>query len=81
MTGLETLGVLEAMKTHKNTLKPLFLHGDSWLNAELEESLFSYELAEKGSNRFRLEKKTLSHWRDLLIDLEGICILLILNCL
>ena len=78
MTGLETLGVLEAMKTHKNTLKPLFLQR---LNAELVDSLFSYELAEKGSNRFRLEKKTLSHWRDLLIDLEGICILLILNCL
>ena len=71
MMGLETLGVLASMRESQGVFRPLFLQSSCQISASSMEALFRYNLGEVGSNRYRAEKRTLTHWRDLLIDLEG----------
>lgn len=53
-------------------MKDAFLSTTEQLDATAVEAIFpisSWSL--EGSNRFKREKKTVTHWRDLLQDLEG----------
>ena len=69
-----TLGVLQMLKQHPEIMKEGFIHQEKHLSGGGVEAIFqlpSSAWSEAGSNRHRNEKRTLTHWRDLLQDLEG----------
>lgn len=69
---MRTLGVLSAMQQNPELMSEAFVFAHSGLDATTIESVFIVtNWSESGSNRFRKEKRTLTHWRDLLQDLEG----------
>jgi len=74
MEGLKTLGVLDCMVQHPDSMKRAFVHSSQKLDATIVEGVFVIPpLSEMGSNRYRMEKTTIAFWRDYLQDLEGSC--------
>ncbi|XP_057184613.1 G2/M phase-specific E3 ubiquitin-protein ligase-like [Triplophysa rosa] len=69
--GLETLGVLQALKNNL-CLRNLFAGGPpAPLTAEQVTDLFKVCYSERGSSRRVEEERAVGQWRDLLIDIEG----------
>ncbi|XP_046581334.1 G2/M phase-specific E3 ubiquitin-protein ligase-like isoform X1 [Haliotis rubra] len=68
--GLETLGVLGALKHHGTRMKEVFEYEKRLLDSTTIELLFEADLAKANSNRRRQEEIVLSNWRDFLLDLE-----------
>nr|XP_055049529.1 G2/M phase-specific E3 ubiquitin-protein ligase-like isoform X1 [Misgurnus anguillicaudatus] len=69
--GLETLGVLQALKNNP-CLRDLFVGGPpAPLTAKQITDLFKVCYSEKGSTRRVEEERAVGQWRDWLIDLEG----------
>lgn len=75
----ECFGLLEEVKKQPLLWEEMFVYKKEQLDAITVENLFQPVWSEAGSNRHRLELKTQAHWRDLLQDLEGKCIYLIIN--
>jgi len=72
--GLKTLGVLDCMVQHPDSMRRAFVHSSQKLDATIVEEVFVIpKLSEMGSNRYRMEKMTIAFWRDYLQDLEGSC--------
>ena len=70
--GLGILGVLEEVKQNPVSMKDAFLFTTELLDATAVEGIFPISnWSLEGSNRYKREKKTATHWRDLLQDLEG----------
>lgn len=70
--GLSVLGVLQELRQHPEVFREAFVeaHGkQEALTAETVEKLFTVNWSEEGSDRFRREKKVISHWADFLQDL------------
>lgn len=70
--GLKTVGVLQAIQSHGDTMKSFFIHADQPIVAEdifclYKPALFSPD----GSNRKKKEDETMSWWRDMVLDMEG----------
>ncbi|XP_072171956.1 G2/M phase-specific E3 ubiquitin-protein ligase-like [Diadema setosum] len=68
--GLETLGVLKAMRAHPTTMSQLFLYKEEKLTADQVEILFDVQYSPVGSNLRSSEERMVSYWRDLLEELE-----------
>ena len=69
--GLRALGVLEAMRKHPSTFLDAFCYSPKLSTASSFEALFENIRREaKGSNRRLVENLVLSHWQDLLLDIE-----------
>ncbi len=75
--GLKCLGLLQATLKYPTLLKPLFVAVAKPLDSAVMDDLFHPQFSEPGSNRYRAEVDTLTHWRDFLQDAEGLnlCIL------
>lgn len=69
--GLNTLGLLEAMKQHPDLFQKLFLQNKSPLRAADVSALFKIKYSPPGTQARDMESKTTCHWRDWLIDVEG----------
>jgi len=70
--GLSTLGVLEAVQNNAEAMREAFVFSPALLDAcTLETILPITKWSTTGSNRYNKEKRTQSHWRDFLVDLEG----------
>lgn len=65
------LGVMDAIDKKPDVMRELFVYSLRPLDATTFENLFSIQWSEPGSNRNQAEKRTLTHFRDLLQDLEG----------
>uniref|UniRef100_A0A673LYI5 HECT domain-containing protein n=1 Tax=Sinocyclocheilus rhinocerous TaxID=307959 RepID=A0A673LYI5_9TELE len=70
-TGLETLGVLNAIKEHSSIMEELFCGGPPPLSAASLLDLFSVHYSLKGSNRRALEEVAVTYWRDWIIEFAG----------
>ncbi|KAK7171913.1 hypothetical protein R3I93_004269 [Phoxinus phoxinus] len=68
--GLKTLGVLEKMKRHPDSFRPLFCYEASALTADQVDNLFSIRLSPEGSNKRAAEEMVVTFWRDYLQDAE-----------
>ena len=51
--------------------KGLFMYKPSELTSDAFYNLFTPVRSVPDSNRYTAERRTLTHWRDFLIDLEG----------
>lgn len=71
--GLSTLGVGTAIQTWPHLMEDALVYQErqAKVTAEEVETWFRPILSEKGSNRYKAEIETLTLWRDLLIELEG----------
>jgi len=69
--GLKTLGVLEKIKRHPDSFRPLFSYEASTLTADQVDDLFSIRLSPEGSNKRAAEERVVTFWRDYLQDAEG----------
>ena len=64
--------MLQELRQHPEVFREAFVeaHGkQEALTAETVEKLFTVNWSEEGSDRFRREKKVISHWADFLQDL------------
>lgn len=78
--GLSTLGVLRSIEESPYVMSQAFLHVEQNLDATMMESIFmQINWSTPGSNRHTQERTTITHWRDVLQDLEGSVNLYILN--
>ncbi|XDV25542.1 hypothetical protein PO909_029448, partial [Leuciscus waleckii] len=68
--GLKTLGVLEKIKRHPDSFRPLFCYEASTLTADQMDDLFSISLSPEGSNKRAAEEIVVTFWRDYLQDAE-----------
>ena len=70
ISGLKTLGVLEMLRRVPSVMGEAFVYcGPPELTAENIEALFIIKSwSQEGSNRRAAEQKTISFWRDFLID-------------
>ncbi|XP_063755391.1 uncharacterized protein LOC134874991 [Eleginops maclovinus] len=68
--GLKTLGVLEKIRRHPDSFKPLFCYEASLLTADQMDNLFSIPLSPEGSNKRTAEEMVVIFWRDYLQDAE-----------
>ncbi|KAF1389896.1 hypothetical protein PFLUV_G00052290 [Perca fluviatilis] len=68
--GLNTLGVLNAIRMHPDSFRPLMCHEPSALTADIMDHLFHIRLSEVGSNKRRAEERVVPFWRDYLQDVE-----------
>ncbi|XP_054622472.1 G2/M phase-specific E3 ubiquitin-protein ligase-like [Dunckerocampus dactyliophorus] len=68
--GLKTLGVLDAIRMHPDSFRPLMCHEPSPLTADLMDHLFHIRLSAVGSNKRRAEERVVPFWRDYLQDVE-----------
>ncbi|XP_034002246.1 G2/M phase-specific E3 ubiquitin-protein ligase-like isoform X3 [Trematomus bernacchii] len=68
--GLKVLGVLDAIKMHPESFRPLMCHEPSALTADVMDHLFHILLSEVGSNKRRTEEVVVPFWRDYLQDVE-----------
>jgi len=71
--GLQTCGMLQLIVTNVEQWSTVFVTRDSKLTAKGMMNLFQIEWSPDGSNRKRMEMRTVSQWRDWLIDIEGWC--------
>ena len=70
--GLQTLGVLEAIKNHPERFRDVFTKENlKPLDAATVDALFSIELAEVGSNARAKQELAIINWRDYLQDCES----------
>ena len=70
--GLETLDVLKSMKRYPTQFEEMFISQEENLTAALLETVFfDIKFSENGSNSRISEDRTVSFWRDFLIDVEG----------
>uniref|UniRef100_A0A3B3XDS4 HECT domain-containing protein n=1 Tax=Poecilia mexicana TaxID=48701 RepID=A0A3B3XDS4_9TELE len=63
--------VAEAMRTHPEILRPIFVSGHNQLTVQNMMSLFDTVFSPLGSNARRAENLTLMFWRDWLIEADG----------
>uniref|UniRef100_A0A087YJY6 HECT domain-containing protein n=1 Tax=Poecilia formosa TaxID=48698 RepID=A0A087YJY6_POEFO len=68
LEGLDCLKVAEAMRTHPEILRPIFVSGHNQLTVQNMMSLFDTVFSPLGSNARRAENLTLMFWRDWLIE-------------
>ncbi|XP_033990023.1 G2/M phase-specific E3 ubiquitin-protein ligase-like [Trematomus bernacchii] len=68
--GLKVLGILDAIKMHPESFRPLMCHEPSALTADVMDHLFHILLSEVGSNKIRTEEVVVPFWRDYLQDVE-----------
>ncbi|XP_028975450.2 E3 ubiquitin-protein ligase pub3 isoform X3 [Esox lucius] len=68
--GLRTLGVLDKIKAHPESFRPLLCWSPTTLTADLVESLFTIRLSPAGSNKRHSEEVVVPFWRDYLTDAE-----------
>uniref|UniRef100_A0A3P9HAN3 Uncharacterized protein n=1 Tax=Oryzias latipes TaxID=8090 RepID=A0A3P9HAN3_ORYLA len=59
--GLTTLGVLQKIRSHPDSFRPLFCYQPCVMTADQMENLFSIRLSQEGSNQRELLRKQLSH--------------------
>ena len=70
--GLETLGVLEAIKKYPDHLRELFTKENiSPLDAATVDAIFNIDYDEQGSNGRAIQELAIIHWRDYLQDCES----------
>lgn len=69
MKGLNTLGMLDAIRAHPQTMEELFVCSNEKL--KLEDIKFDVVYSTPGSNRYRKESATHAMWLDYLEDVEG----------
>lgn len=69
--GLDCLKLAEAMRTHHDVLRPIFVAGHSQLTIPSLLDVFKVFLSPPGSKARRSENRTLTFWRDWLIDVGG----------
>jgi len=71
--GLKTLGVLECIQQHADVMQAAFVNVVQTIHATMVERLFTVQpLSDKESNKYSMEIRMLSIWRDYLQDLEGL---------
>uniref|UniRef100_A0A3P9CSX9 HECT domain-containing protein n=1 Tax=Maylandia zebra TaxID=106582 RepID=A0A3P9CSX9_9CICH len=68
--GLKTLGVLEKMRRHPDSFRPLFCYEPHMLTADQVDDLFNIHLSPERSNRRAAEETVVTFWRDYLQDAE-----------
>ncbi|XP_036419877.1 G2/M phase-specific E3 ubiquitin-protein ligase-like isoform X2 [Colossoma macropomum] len=68
--GLQSLGVLDALQKYPERFQEVFMKTAIPLTATAVEVLFKCKMAERGSNRFDAQCRTLGYWRDYLQDAE-----------
>ncbi|XP_030588086.1 G2/M phase-specific E3 ubiquitin-protein ligase [Archocentrus centrarchus] len=68
--GLKTLGVLEKIRSHPESFRPLFCYEQRTLTADQVDDLFSIHLSPEGSNKRAAEEMVVTFWRDYLQDAE-----------
>ncbi|XP_034755550.1 G2/M phase-specific E3 ubiquitin-protein ligase-like isoform X2 [Etheostoma cragini] len=68
--GLKTLGVLDQIRQHPDSFRPLFCYEPNTLTADQVEDLFSIHLSPEGSNKRAAEEMVITFWRDYLQDAE-----------
>uniref|UniRef100_A0A3Q2WT12 HECT domain-containing protein n=1 Tax=Haplochromis burtoni TaxID=8153 RepID=A0A3Q2WT12_HAPBU len=68
--GLKTLGVLDKMRRHPDSFRPLFCYEPHMLTADQVDDLFNIHLSPEGSNRRAAEEMVVTFWRDYLQDAE-----------
>ncbi|XP_034721445.1 G2/M phase-specific E3 ubiquitin-protein ligase-like isoform X1 [Etheostoma cragini] len=68
--GLKTLGVLDQIRRHPDSFRPLFCYEPNTLTADQVEDLFSIHLSPEGSNKRAAEEMVITFWRDYLQDAE-----------
>ena len=71
MSGLETLGILEAMQQHCALFEPMFVARARPLSMNDMLLMFSYERSER-KKEFVAEGRVLAHWNMFLQAVEGI---------
>ena len=69
--GLETLGILQAMKAYPTKFKKLFCLQATELTATMLQELFCTDYSPTGSNHRPKEELIVMHWRDFLQECEG----------
>jgi len=69
--GLKTLGVLDKVRKHPDSFRPLFCFQPNTLTADQVEDLFTILLSPEGSNKRMAEETVVTFWRDYLQDAEG----------
>ena len=70
LSGLSTLGVLDALKQNTTAFRPAFCYYPEKLTAESTENLFQVIQSSVGSNKAVTESLVLSRWHDYLQDIE-----------
>ncbi|CAL8301751.1 unnamed protein product [Gadus morhua 'NCC'] len=70
LEGLKTLGVLEKIKNHPESFRPLFCYQPHPLTAEAMDDLFNIRLSPQGSNKRIAEEVVVPFWRDYLQDAQ-----------
>uniref|UniRef100_A0A8C9XP20 HECT domain-containing protein n=1 Tax=Sander lucioperca TaxID=283035 RepID=A0A8C9XP20_SANLU len=68
--GLKTLGVLDQIRRHPDSFRPLFCYEPNTLTANQVDDLFSIRLSPEGSNKRAAEEMVVTFWRDYLQDAE-----------
>ncbi|KAI9534084.1 hypothetical protein NQZ68_016802 [Dissostichus eleginoides] len=69
--GMKTLGVLDEVRKHPDSFKPLFCYEEHLLSADQMDNLFIIQLSPEGSNTRTAEERVVTYWRDYLQDAEG----------
>jgi len=72
--GLQTLGVLTALREYRATFKPLFCRTDQPLTAELMKQIFRPECSLAGSSKRAVENAVYCYFLDYLQSIEGIAV-------
>lgn len=68
--GLKAFNLLNAMVSNPSTFEPeMCLSVRQIVLADID-ALFTVQRSEKGSNRYECENLVISHWQDLLVDIE-----------
>ncbi|KAJ4937091.1 hypothetical protein JOQ06_001675 [Pogonophryne albipinna] len=68
--GMKTLGVLDAVRKHPDSFKPLFCYEEHLLSADQMDNLFIIQLSPEGSNKRTAGERVVTYWRDYLQDAE-----------
>ncbi|KAI4800069.1 hypothetical protein KUCAC02_016606 [Chaenocephalus aceratus] len=66
----KTLGVLDEVRKHPDSFKPLFCYEEHLLSADQMDNLFIIQLSPEGSNTRTAEERVVTYWRDYLQDAE-----------
>uniref|UniRef100_A0A3P9JX88 HECT domain-containing protein n=1 Tax=Oryzias latipes TaxID=8090 RepID=A0A3P9JX88_ORYLA len=66
--GLTTLGVLQKIRSHPDSFRPLFCYQPCVMTADQMENLFSICLSPEGSDKRAAEETVVTFWRDYLLD-------------
>lgn len=70
--GLETLGVVEAIKKHPEQLRELSTEENICpLDAATKDAIFNIDYDEQGSSGRAIQELAIIHWRDYLQDCES----------